>query len=303
MAVSFNPNNVTMQDAKTGEIPKEITDGIITEIKTGSAFMQLAKAESMTKPEKEFTHMTGVGAYWVDEGEIIQTSKPTFTQVVMRAKKLAVIIPTTKENLQFSVTNFFELMRSEIAEAFYKKFDAAAFSNIENPFAWSVIESATTAGHITEETVNKYDDINDAMGNVEEGNFDPNGIASLRKQKRKYRGTKDTSGLPIFNAPTSDAPATILGLPTAFLDNATFSSSDMVEAVGDWNQAYYGILNGINYEILTEATLNSVLGEDGNPINLAERDMVALKATMMVGMIIVNDDAFAVVEAKNAVTP
>lgn len=297
MPVTFDPNNVIMQDAKTGEIPKEIVDGIITDVKTGSAYMQLAKAESMTKPEKEFTHMTGVGAYWVDEGEIIQTSKPTFTQVTMRAKKLGVIIPTTKENLQFSVTNFFELMRSEIAEAFYKKFDAAAFADVENPFAWSVLGSATNASHVVTETANKYDDINDAMGFVEDGNFDPNGVASLRKQKRKYRGTKDSSGLPIFNAATSDVPATLLGLPTAFMDNASFASSDLVEVVGDWNQAYYGILNGITYEILTEATLNSVVGEDGNPINLAERDMVALKATMMVGMMIVNDEAFSVVTA------
>lgn len=299
----FDPDTVTMMDAKTGSIPQTISDQVITDIKHGSAFMQLAKAIPITKPEHKFTHMSGVGAYWVDEGERIQTSKPTWLNVLMRTKKLGVIIPTTKENLRYSVTNFFELMRPEVAEAFYKKFDSAAFANVDNPYAFSILQSATTASHLITETANKYDDINNAMGEIEDSDLDPNGIASLRSQKRKYRATKDENGLPIFSEATANEPGTVLGLPIAYMHNGAFGNASIAEIVGDWNQAYYGILKGIEYEILTEATLTTIEADDapGVPVSLAERDMAALKVTMEIGMMVVKDDAFAVVQKP--VTP
>ena len=42
---------------------------------------------------------------------------------------------------------------------------------------------------------------------------------------------------------------------------------------------------GINYEILTEATLQGTLDSDGKPLSLAEQDMVAIKATMRLGFL------------------
>lgn len=294
---AFNPAHVTIMSSKTGAIPQKESEQIITDVKNGSAYMRLAKAVAIEKPETKFMHMSGVGAYWVDEAERIQTSKPTWLPVILRTKKMGVIIPTTKENLRYSVTNFFELMRPEIAEAFYKKFDAAAFANVDNPYAWSILKSALAAGHRVTETANKYDDINAAMGKIEAADLDPNGIASLRSQKRKYRGTKDANGLPIFNAATAGEPDTVLGLPTAYMHNGAFAGAGLFEAVGDWNNAYYGILQGIEYEILTEATLTTIEAGDapGQPVSLAERDMVALKATLEVGMMVVKDAAFAVV--------
>lgn len=139
MRPTFNPDTVSMQDAKTGSIPFHAAEGILTDIKHGSAYMQLAKAVPMTKPIEEFTHMSGVGAYWVDEAERIKTSTPTWLQVEMRAHKMGVIIPTTKENLRYSVTNFFELMRPEVAEAFYRLFDYASFVGASSPFTQNIL--------------------------------------------------------------------------------------------------------------------------------------------------------------------
>ncbi len=296
-APTFDPANVSMMDAKTGTIPFNEADGILTDIKHGSAYMQLAKAVPMTKPIEKFTHMSGVGAYWVSEAERIQTSKPTWLHTEMRAHKLAVIIPTTKENLRYSVTNFFELMRPEVAEAFYRKFDASAFAGVESPFVQNIVAAATAAGadHVRTETGNKYDDINAAMAAVESADLVPNGIASTNKQRTKYRSTKDDNGLPIFGTPTEGEPARVVGLPIAFMNSKAFGDNTIAEIVGDWNNAYYGILQGIEYEILTEATLTTVTDSAGQPISLAERDMVALKATMEVGMMVVKDAAFAVV--------
>lgn len=299
---TFNPDNVTMQSAKTGAIPINQSTDIITQVKNGSAAMRLAKAVPMTKPIEEFTFMTGVGAYWVGEGERIETSKPTFAKAQLTSKKMAVIIPTTKENLNYSVTNFFELMKAEIAEAFYKKFDQAVFGGIENPYQFSVLKAATTAGNVVPETKNKYDDFNDAIASIEDNDLEPNGIATTRSQRRKYRATKDGNGLPIFNTATSNNVDDILGLPIAYTPKSSFGTGAdaPLELVADWNYAYYGILKGIEYEILTEATLTTVVDGNGDAINLAERDMAAIKATFELGFMTVKDEAFAVVTAPKA---
>lgn len=133
------------------------------------------------------------------------------------------------------------------------------------------------------------------MAAIEAADLTPNGVAATNAQKVKYRGTKDGNGMPIFNAPTGNEPARVVGLPIGFMHNAAFGDSTIMEIVGDWNNAYYGILQEIEYEILSEATLTTISASDGNPVSLAERDMVALKATMSVGMMVVKDEAFAVV--------
>lgn len=292
---TFDPDTTTMQDAKTGSIPINISETILTDVKKGSAAMKLFKQVPMTKPEEQFTFMTGVGAYWVDEAERIQTSKPTFAKATMRSKKMGVIIPTTKENLRYSVTNFFALMRAEIAEAFYKKFDHAVFTGIETPYQWDILKSATAANNLIDETGDKYDDINKAIAAIEAEDLEPNGIATTRKQRVKYRSTKDGNNMPIFNTATSSNVDDVLGLPIAYTPKGSFGDSNVAELLGDWDYAYYGILQGIEYEILTEATLTTVVDEAGNPLNLAERDMAAIKATFDLGFMVVKDDAFAAV--------
>ena len=54
----------------------------------------------------------------------------------------------------------------------------------------------------------------------------------------------------------------------------------------------------MEYTISEDATLTTVTGEDGKPINLFERDLIALKVTMDFGFMVIKDDAFAALEPK-----
>lgn len=291
----FNPDTTTMQDAKNGYIPVNFGEQIISDVKTGSAIMKLAKARPMTKPREEFTFMSGVGAYWVEEGNKIQTSKPTWMKGSIEAHKMGVIIPTSRENLAYSVTDFFSLMKSEIAEAFYKKFDQSVMFGTDSPFSQSLIGSALLANQSQVETADKYEDISAAMEFLEANDLDPNGIAAPRAQRRKYRSTKDANGDPIFTNAHDNAPADLLGLPISWTPKGSWDKTKAAEFVANWNDVYYGILSGIQYEILTEATLTSVKDENGDPINLAERDMVALKATFSPAFMVLRDESVAAV--------
>ena len=49
----------------------------------------------------------------------------------------------------------------------------------------------------------------------------------------------------------------------------------------------------MEYKISEDATLTTIVDENGDPINLYERDMVALRVTQQVGFMTLSDEAFA----------
>ena len=296
--MTFNPDNVLLQDARTGEIPSEEGTLILKDFLQNSVVAQLAKPEVMTKPVKEFTYLAeGPGAYWVDEAERIQTSKATWLQARMEAKKLGVIIPVSKEFLRYTVRDFFAQMRPVIAEAFYIKFDQAALFGNDSPYATgvSVWENIESSGNKIELGTrdNLYLDLNDLLALVEDGDNDPNGFTTTRRFRKDLRGTVDSNNLPIFNDARGGATAQALGLPIGFADGKSWDYDKAHLIAGDWDYARYGVLQGIEYAISEDATLTTIVDAEENPINLFERDMFALRATMHVAFMTLKEDAFA----------
>ncbi|MCY8081734.1 phage major capsid protein [Bacillus inaquosorum] len=297
---TFNPNNALMQDAVNGKVPTEQGTLVLKEFMTQSAVTKLAKYEEMTKPEKEFTYLaSGPGAYWVGEGDRIQTSKAQWLTAKMISKKLGVIIPVSKEFLRYSVTDFFTQMRSAIAEAFAIKFDQAALFGVDSPFGQgvSVFEKIKESGNTIalNSLGNLYDELNGVMALVEDADKDVNGFTTTRRFRQKLRGTKDGNGLPIFNDATGGATQQALGLPIGYVDSKSWDYEKAALLAADWNYTRYGIPQGMEYKISEDATLTTIVDADGNPINLYERDMVALRVTQQVGFMTLTDDAFAAI--------
>jgi HK97 family phage major capsid protein len=295
---TFNPDNVVMQTLKSGTIPTEIGNAIIGDVMNGSAVMKLATYEEMTAPKKTFRYMSGEGmaAYWVNEGDIIQTTKPTMIESTMEAKKLGVIVVTSKENLKWSMTNFFNEVRPMIAEAFYKKFDVAALWGTNSPYAagQSVWADITAAGNtVALDDANVYGSVNSVVALLEDEDADANGFVTRKSFNSKLRGAVDSQGRPLFNDATAGTPNTILGESVAYVPKGAWDAAKAELVTGDWNYARYGILQGIEYAISEEAQISSILGEDGKPVNLFERDLVALRATMHIGFHIAKVGNFA----------
>ncbi|KIL31311.1 phage major capsid protein [Bacillus subtilis] len=297
---TFDPNNVLLQDAVNGKVPTEQGTLVLKEFMTQSAVTKLAKYEEMSKPEKEFTYLaSGPGAYWVGEGERIQTSKAQWLTAKMISKKLGVIIPVSKEFLRYSVTDFFTQMRQAIAEAFAIKFDQAALFGINSPFGEgiSVFEKIQKSGNTIalNSLGNLYDELNGLMALVEDADKDVNGFTTTRRFRQKLRGTKDGNGLPIFNDATGGATQQALGLPIGYVDSKSWDYKKAALLAADWNYTRFGIPQGMEYKISEDATLTTAKGEDGAEINLFERDMVALRVTQQVGFMTLTDDAFAAI--------
>ncbi|MED5046506.1 phage major capsid protein [Bacillus siamensis] len=297
---TFDPNNVLLQDAVNGKVPTEQGTLVLKEFMTQSAVTKLAKFEEMNKPEKEFTYLaSGPGAYWVGEGERIQTSKAEWLTAKMTSKKIGVIIPVSKEFLRYTIADFFTQMRPSIAEAFAIKFDQAALFGINSPFGKgvSVFEKIQKSGNTIalNSLGNLYDELNGLMALVEDADKDVNGFTTTRRFRQKLRGTKDGNGLPIFNDATGGATSQALGLPIGYVDSKSWDYEKAALLAADWNYTRFGIPQGMEYKISEDATLTTAKGEDGAEINLFERDMVALRVTQQVGFMTLTDDAFAAI--------
>ncbi|MEK5083141.1 phage major capsid protein [Bacillus sp. FSL H8-0515] len=297
---TFDPNNALMQDAVNGKVPTEQGTLVLKEFMTQSAVTKLAKYEEMTKLEKEFTYLaSGPGAYWVGEGDRIQTSKAQWLTAKMISKKLGVIIPVSKEFLRYTIADFFTQMRPAIAEAFAIKFDQAALFGVDSPFGQgvSVFEKIKESGNTValNSLGNLYDELNGVMALVEDADKDVNGFTTTRRFRQKLRGTKDGNGLPIFNDATGGATQQALGLPIGYVDSKSWDYEKAALLAADWNYTRYGIPQGMEYKISEDATLTTIVDADGNPINLYERDMVALRVTQQVGFMTLTDDAFAAI--------
>lgn len=294
----FDPDNVMMMDSLTGNIPSEQGEWVVDEIGKKSIITQLAKYEPMTKPIKTFGfYANGPGAYWVGEGQRIETSKAQWLTVEMEAKKLAVIIPVTAEQMQFSMTNFFTAMRPLIAKAFLQKFDQAALFGENSPYkpGTSIYENIVSSGNVIAkgDGGNLYQDFNNLLSLVEAGGKDPNGIATTTRFNHDLRGAVDNQGLPIFNNVHGNVTKDVMGLPIAYSELESWDQEKAELIIGDWDQAVYGILQDIDYRVFDSGTISTVVGEDGAELNLMERDMYALRATMHIGFMTVKEDAFA----------
>lgn len=295
---TFTPDNVMMREAQDGSIPAKYESLILKEVLQNSKVMQLGKYIDMGGDlEKTFdVFAKGPGAYWVDEGNRIQTSKAEYVPVTIRAHKLGVILPVTREYLNYKQSAFFNEMKPRIAEAFYKKFDEAGITNIDNPFKYSIDGSVTAAktavtGPITYDNILAVEDAllnNDYEANAWINKAQNN--TALRNATKVENGTTER----LYDR----AGSTIDGLPFVNLKSDQIKKGDLY--AGDFDYLYYGIPGNLQYQISTDATLETVQASDGKPVNLFEQDMMALRATMDIGLMIVKDEAFAKLTSDEA---
>lgn len=154
--------------------------------------MQLGKYEDMNgKSEKEFTYWADKpGAYWVGEGQKIRTTKPSLVSAKMRSHKLGVIIVASREFLNYTYSRFFEAMKPQIAEQFYKKFDEAGLLNVDNPFTQSVAQSVETSGNKVTGEIN-LDNVLKLEDKLLEHDVEANAFLSKTQNRTALRGVED----------------------------------------------------------------------------------------------------------------
>lgn len=289
-----------LKDELTGFVPVEQATEIMKDVARGSSLLRLSKVSNMESDTKKIPVMTeGPGAYWVGEGERIKTSKAGWIYPELKAKKLAVIIPVTKEKLNDTTIDVFEELKEPIAEAFYKAIDAAGFFGTNSPFTKNIMNCIETAQNTIEVGTNlTLDlDVSDAMALVEEAGYDVNGFAAKIGVKNSLRKLRDTNGNQLYAEGVNGKE--FYSLPIEFSRNGAWDKTKADIIGGDFDKSLVGIRDGLEYEILKEATLEGTVDTDGKPISLAEQDLIAIKATMRLGYLPIQDEAFCAVVPKD----
>ncbi|MEG0297617.1 MAG: phage major capsid protein [Clostridium sp.] len=291
-----------LKDQLEGFVPVEQTKDIMKGIARGSSVLRLSKVEPMESDTKRFPVLAdGPGAYWVGESERIKTTEAKWIFPEMTAKKIAVIIPVTKEKLKDTTVNVFEELKPAIAEAFYQAIDAACLFGTNSPFAKNIFKSAVDANNFIVDGTSTLDlDVSDVMGLVEDAGLDVNGFTAHNGVKNRLRKLRDSNGNQLYVNGVDQKE--FYNEPIEFSRNGAWDKTKAEVIAADWSKSLVGIRDGLEYEILKEATLQGTLGADGKPLSLAEQGLIAIMATMRLGFLPIKDEAFAVL-ATEGTTP
>lgn len=290
---TFNPDKVLVSEKKDGTFTKKMTDIIMKDVAENSVVMQLGQYHEMDGLQEKtvYVQTDGVSAYWVNETEKIKTDKPEVVPVSLKAHKLGIILVASREALNYTWEKFFEDMKPQIVEAFYTKIDEAGLLGHETPFANSVAKSAKDSSQVVVGPIN-YQNILELEDKLYEADINPNAFVSKVQNRSALRESRDGDKKTIYDKATN----TIDGITTVDLKSKQFKKGDLL--AGDFNNLIYGVPYNINFKISEEGQISTMKNSDGTPINLFEQEMVAVRVTMDIAVMVTKANAFAKLTAS-----
>ena len=207
------------------------------------------------------------------------TTKVEWARKELIAEEIACIVPIHENVLDDSNFDIWGEIRPLVAQEFGRILDNAVLFGVNNPSTWdgALVPTAVAAGNSLAETGDLAEDINQTFALVEEDGFDVNNAYTGRFLRARLRGLKDEHGHPIYldNIRSDGRTPSVYGQDLHYVTNGTWDREAAVMLVGDSSKAILGIREDIQVKLLTEATVGG--------INLAERDMVALRFKFRVG--------------------
>jgi HK97 family phage major capsid protein len=274
MALTGTPTNRTSID-----LPVDVSREILQKTQQGSAIMKLARQIALPGRGAAINVITSdPTASWVGETAAKPVSNPGLETKVMRAYKLAVIVPFSNE-FRRDVAALYDALIERLPGALGQKFDNTVFGGTQAPgsdfdtFASVTaydIETDAYAGLVAADT-----------GIATQGGI-LNGIVLAPQGKGILLGATDQSKRPLFiNSVAEGAIPMVLGARTEISKGAYVTGTpNVVGFAGDWSQAMYGIVEGVKIDYSSDATLD--LGS-GNVINLFQQNMFAVRAEIEIG--------------------
>ena len=290
---TFNPEKVLVSEKKDGTFTKKMTDIIMKDVAENSVVMQLGQYHEMDGLQEKtvYVQTDGVSAYWVNETEKIKTDKPEVVPVSLKAHKLGIILVASREALNYTWEKFFEDMKPQIVEAFHTKIDEAGLLGHETPFANSVAKSAKDSSQVVVGPIN-YENLLKLEDKLYEADINPNAFVSKIQNRSALRESRDGDKKTIYDK----ANNTIDGITTVDLKSKQFKKGDLL--AGDFNSLIYGVPYNINFKISEEGQISTMKNQDGTPINLFEQEMVAVRVTMDIAVMVTKANAFAKLTAS-----
>ena len=281
--ISTNRTDITL--------PSEISSEIMRKVQEESAIMRLARQVRLPGNGLTIPVITSdPTAAWVAETDEKPVSNPGLSSKLMEAYTISVIVPFSNQFRRDAAGLYDELVRS-LPGALGLLFDQTVVGAVAKPgtnfdnFAGCTAQSIVAAvGHTA------YNGIVNAFQDIAVSGFMLNGFAVSPAAQGILLNATDSDGRPLFiNSTAEGVPARIIGAAVYGArgvykaGQAAAGSSSGTPAIvgiaGDWSQAMYGTVEGVQVSYSDQATLT-----DGTvQINLFQRNMFALRCEIEVG--------------------
>ncbi len=266
-------------------LPSDISNEIIQKVQEESAIMRLARKIELPGRGVTIPVITGdPTAEWVAETGKKPVSNGTPATKLMSAYKIAVIETFSKEFTR-DARALYDALVARLPRVLAGVFDATVIGAVSAPGTNFDDLSACTVVSIENANNGTYLGLVAADANIAAQGGVMNGVALGAQGRGLLLSAVDSTGRPIFTPSANDGVVgKVIGVDTYFNKNlyvaGTSPNPNIVGIAGDWTQAVYGTVAGVEVSISDTATLD--LG-GGNSINLWQQNMVAVRAEIEVG--------------------
>lgn len=266
-------------------LPQEVSAEIWAKVLDESAFMQLARKISIPGTGVTVQTITGEPvADWVDETGTKPVDTHSFGKKAIKPYKLAVIEPFSNEFKRDKQALYAECI-ARLPKALGKKFDGTIMGTTAPGSGFDTLGSATAVSLIPAAGSTVYDQFLAADAAIAAADGIMNGIALAPQGKSKVLGAVDGVGHPLFTPGVgSNTVGNILGAPVVvnkgvYVAGAAGSPGTpaIVGIAGDFEDAVWGSVEGIQMSISDQATLTIGSGQNAQTISLWQNNMFAVR--------------------------
>lgn len=299
-------NNIISRTDAAALIPEDVSAEILKNVPQQSAVMRMArKLPNLSRNQRRLPVLSALATAYFVNGDtgLKQTTENNWESKYIDAEEMAVIVPIPEAVLDDSAYDIWGEVRPQLEEALGLAFDQAVLYGTNIPASWTtnmgaagLVAVMTAASHVI--SAAGYTDLYEAIlgetaagaaglvGLIETDGFMATGHLAHTSFRGKLRNVRDSNGGLIFQPSMQNrGQYTLDGAPIDFPLNGAISSTYW-DTVGDWSQLVYAMRQDITYKILTEAVIQDAAGNI--VYNLAQQDMVALRAVMRVGVALPN---------------
>jgi HK97 family phage major capsid protein len=286
----------------SGFLPAHIAAPIFERAAKQSVVQRLAQQIPLGANGESVPYVSGrMSAGWVSEAATKPASSGAIGLKTMTPKKIAAIAIVSAEVVRANPGGYMDLLRPQIAEAFAVAFDYAALHNKgpdgtgSGPFSTYIDQTSLEVEFGTTTTANGgvQKDLVTGLTSLVNTNKRLTGFALDSRAEPILWGAVDTTGRPIYtNLPTNDesdalgSPGRLLGRPSFMGEGVFLSTNNAIAYGGDWQQAAWGVVGGISFDVSTEASVTV----NGSLVSLWEKNLLAVRAEAEYGFL-VNDTA------------
>lgn len=288
-------------------IPEEASREILKGVSETNPLLRLARRlPNMARGQFRMPVMSALAtAYFVSgDNGLKQTSEVNWENKYIDAEEVACIVPIPQAVLDDSDFDIWGEVRPAMVDAFNVAIMGAALYGTNIPASWTtnlgaagLLARCTAASH-TISAAAYADDYEAILGEtaagvdglymlVEADGFMVNGNIAHPSVKGRLRNLRDSNGNPIFKSAVQDPTRYELdGAPIYFPTDGTMVAASALMFAGDWSQMVWSMRQDITYKVLDQAVIQDVAGNI--VYNLAQQDMVALRAVMRLGISLPN---------------